>query len=53
MKVFDNLDVKEALFYGEELETALKGLKNNKAPGAVSAINEFLKQGGSRLEIVC
>ena len=31
----------------EELATVLKGLKNNKALGADSMINEFLKYGGS------
>ena len=42
-KVCDTLDVKEDLFCEEELATVLKGLKNNKAPGADSVINEFLK----------
>ena len=42
-KVCDALDVKE------ELVTVLKGLKNNKAPGANSVINEFLKYGCSEV----
>ena len=33
-KVYDTLDVKEDLFFEEELVTVLKGLKNNQAPGA-------------------
>ena len=37
-KVCDTLDVKEDLFSEEELATVLKGLKNNKAPGAYSMI---------------
>ena len=48
-KVCDTLDVKEDLFSEEELATALKVLKNNKAPGAYSMINEFLKYGGSEV----
>ena len=38
-KVCDTLDVKEDMFTEEELATVLKGLKNNKAPGADSVIN--------------
>ena len=29
--------------------TVLKGLKNNKAPGGGSVVNEFLKYGGSEV----
>ena len=42
MKVCDTLDVKEDLFCTEKLMTVLKGLKNNKAPGAGSVVNKFL-----------
>ena len=48
-KVCDTLDVKEDLFSEEELATVLKGLKNNKALGADSMINQFLKYGGSEV----
>ena len=48
-KVCDTLDVKEDLFCEEELVTVLKGFKNNKAPGADSVVNEFLKYGGSEV----
>ena len=48
-KFADTLDVKEDLFCEEELATLLKGLKNNKALGADSVINEFLKYGGSEV----
>jgi hypothetical protein len=34
--------VKKDFFYKEELVTVLKGLKNNKAPGADAVVNEFL-----------
>ena len=48
-KVCDNLDVKDDLFCEKELATVLKGLKNYKAIGADSVINEFLKYGGSEV----
>jgi len=35
--------MKEDLFYEEELATAIKGIKNSKAPSADSVVNEFLK----------
>ena len=37
------------MFCEEELVTVLKGLKNNKAPGAGSVIYEFLKYAGSEV----
>ena len=50
-KVCDTLDVKEDLFCEEELATVLKGLKNNKAPGADSVVMSFLNMVALRLEI--
>jgi hypothetical protein len=50
-KVCDTLDVKEDLFCEEELATVLKGLKNNKAPGADRVVNDFLNMVGLVLEI--
>ena len=47
--VFDTLDVKENLFYEDELATVLKGIDNNKVPGVDSVVNEFLKYGGSKV----
>ena len=46
-EVCNSLKVKEDLFCEEELATVLKGLKNNKAPGADTVVNQFLKYGGS------
>ena len=43
--------MKQDLFCEGELATVLKGLKNNKAPGADSVINKFLKYGGSEVRI--
>ena len=37
------------MFCEEELATVLKGLENNKAPGADSVANELLKYGGSEV----
>ena len=37
------------MFCEEELAIVLKGLKNNKAPGADSLVNEFLKYSGSEV----
>jgi hypothetical protein len=39
--------VKEDLFFVDELATVLEGLKNNKAPGANSLVNEFVEYDGS------
>ena len=41
--------MKTDLFCEEKLATVLKGLKNNKAPGSDSSLNEFLKYGGSKV----
>ena len=49
-KVCDTLDVKEDLFCEEELATVLKGLKNNKAPCAVSVGIRFSNTAALRLE---
>ena len=38
--------MKENLLCEEELATVIKGLKINKAPGANSVVNVFLKYGG-------
>jgi len=38
-KASGTLEVKKGLFYAEKLLTALKGLKNNKAPSADSVVN--------------
>ena len=48
-KVCDTWDVKEDLFCQEELAKVLKDKKNNKAPGADSVINEFLKYDGAEV----
>ena len=48
-KISDTLDGKEDLFCEKELATVLKGLKNNKAPGADTGINGLLKYGGSEV----
>ena len=48
-KVCDSLDVKEDLLSEEELATVLKGLKNNKVPGADSVVKKFLKYCGSKV----
>ena len=39
----------EDLFFEEELAKVLKGLKNNKAPGAHTVVNEFLEYSGSKV----
>jgi len=44
-EVLDALNVEEDLFWEEKLVTALKGLKNNKAPGSCSVLKEFFKWG--------
>ena len=44
-KVCNTLHVKEDLFCEKESATGLKGLKNNKAPGTDSVVNEFLNHG--------
>ena len=43
------MEVKEDLFCEEKLATELKGRRNNRAPGVVSLVNEFLKYGGSEV----
>ena len=48
-KVCNILDVKEDLFREEELVIVPKRIKNNKAPGADSVVNEFLRHGGSKV----
>jgi hypothetical protein len=48
-KVCDTYDVRKDLFCEKELVTILKRLKNNKAPGADTVVNEFLKYGGSEV----
>jgi hypothetical protein len=45
-KVCDILDVKEDLFWEEEIATVLSGSKNNKAPDADTVVNDFRKYGG-------
>jgi hypothetical protein len=45
-KVSDILDVKEDLFWEEEIATVLSGSKNNKAPDADTVVNDFRKYGG-------
>ena len=42
-KVCDMLNVKEDLFWEEELATVLSGLKNHKPQDADAVVNEFLK----------
>jgi hypothetical protein len=39
--------MREDIFCEEELVTVLKGLKNNKAPGANNVVNEFHWQQNS------
>ena len=43
--------MKEDLFCEEELVTVLKGLKDNKVPGADSVVNEFLNMEVKKLKI--
>ena len=52
-QVCDTLDEKEDLLCEEELATVLKGLKNKKATGADSVVNEFLKIVVLTLKICC
>jgi hypothetical protein len=44
--VCDTLDMKKNLFYEKELVKVLKGLKNNKAPGADNVVNEHFEYSG-------
>jgi len=45
------LKVKEHIFSKEKLVTELKRLKNNKAQGADSVVNEFFNYGGLKVGV--
>ena len=51
MKICDTLNVKEDFFCEGELVTVLKVLRNNKAAGADSVVNDFLKYGDYEVKL--